>query len=188
MTHAFVYSILRSAPQWVDSAQCISKELVFNVQAPSVLPFLTFLKHHTNTQLTLLVDVTAVDYPSEALRFEVVYHLLSVQHNTRIRIKTKVNEITPLESITPLFASANWFERETWDMFGICFLNHPDLRRILTDYGFEGHPLRKDFPLTGYVECRYDDSKKRVVSEPVELSQEFRYFDYASPWELIDRK
>jgi NADH dehydrogenase (ubiquinone) Fe-S protein 3 len=117
-----------------------------------------------------------------------VYQLLSIQYNARIRVKTIIDELTAVESVTPLFSAANWFERETWDMFGICFLHHPDLRRILTDYGFEGHPLRKDFPVSGYIEFRYDDSKKRVISEPLELSQEFRYFDFASPWELIEKK
>jgi NADH dehydrogenase (ubiquinone) Fe-S protein 3 len=136
----------------------------------------------------MLIDVTAVDYPSRAHRFELVYQLLSIQYNARIRVKTTIDELTAVESVTPLFSAANWFERETWDMFGICFLHHPDLRRILTDYGFEGHPLRKDFPVSGYIEFRYDDSKKRVISEPLELSQEFRYFDFASPWELIEKK
>ena len=136
----------------------------------------------------MLIDITAVDYPLRSSRFEVVYQLLSIHYNARIRVKTNVDELTPIESVSSLFPSANWFERETWDMFGICFLNHPDLRRIFTDYGFEGHPLRKDFPVSGYVEFRYDDSKKRVISEPVELAQEFRYFDFASPWELIEKK
>ena len=134
------------------------------------------------------MDVTAVDYPTKNERFEVVYNLLSLQYNTRIRIKTHINELTPVDSLVPVYNSASWWERETWDMFGIFFANHPDLRRILTDYGFEGHPLRKDFPLSGYVEVRYDDSEKRVVTEAVELTQDFRYFDFSSPWELIERK
>ena len=129
-----------------------------------------------------------MDYPSRALRFEVVYHLLSIHHNSRIRIKTPLDEMTPLDSIVEIYNSANWWERETWDMFGIFFSNHPDLRRILTDYGFEGHPLRKDFPLSGFVEVRYDDSEKRVITEPIEMTQEFRYFDFSSPWELIEKK
>ena len=111
-----------------------------------------------------------------------------IMPNRFLRVKVPVNENTPIESITPIYPAANWFERETWDMFGICFLNHPDLRRLLTDYGFEGHPLRKDFPLSGYIEFRYDDSKKRVVSEPIELSQDFRFFDFSSPWELMQKK
>jgi NADH/F420H2 dehydrogenase subunit C len=134
------------------------------------------------------MDITAVDYPTKTERFEVVYNLLSLQYNTRVRIKTQVSELTPLESLVPLYNSASWWERETWDMFGIFFSNHPDLRRILTDYGFEGHPLRKDFPLSGYVEVRYDDSEKRVLTEALELTQDFRYFDFASPWELIERR
>ena len=175
-------------PKWLEEIQVIRDEIICIVPSWALLPFLTFLKNHTNTQFKMLIDITAVDYPSRSSRFEVVYQLLSIHYNARIRIKTNVDELTPIESVSSLFPSANWFERETWDMFGICFLNHPDLRRILTDYGFEGHPLRKDFPVSGYVEFRYDDSKKRVISEPVELAQEFRYFDFASPWELIEKK
>merc|ERR1712156_742263 len=129
------------------------------------------------------MDVTAVDWPDRPYRFEIVYNFLSIQFNQRIRVKTYADEVTPIDSITPLFDSANWAEREVWDMFGVFFTNHPDLRRILTDYGFEGHPLRKDFPLSGYLECRWDDEAKRVVQEPVELAQEFRKFDLAAPWE-----
>nr|ACO50724.1 NADH dehydrogenase subunit 9 [Micromonas pusilla CCMP1545] len=176
-------------PQWVDSVSiCPRTQEAECVVHPSALLFFMQVLHKTTTlQFKVLVDVTAVDYPSRAKRFDVVYHLLSVQYNTRLRVKTMVDELTPVHSLTSLYPSANWFEREVWDMFGICFLHHPDLRRILTDYGFQGHPLRKDFPLSGYVEFRYDDSKKRVVAEPVELSQEFRYFDFASPWELISK-
>lgn len=188
MNQSFAHVLTSVVPQWLLSVHMIRHELICVVMPKHVVPFLTFLKLHTNAQCKVLIDVTAIDYPSRTQRFEVVYQLLSVQYNARIRVKTQVDELTPVHSITPLFASANWFERETWDMFGICFLNHPDLRRILTDYGFEGHPLRKDFPVSGYVECRYDDSKKRVIYEPVELAQEFRYFDFASPWELIEKK
>lgn len=177
-----------ATPKWVVSVTRPLDELVCVVKAEYLLHLLTFLKLHTNTQYKILIDVTAVDYPSRKQRFEVVYQLLSIHYSGRIRVKICIDEMTPVHSVTALFATANWFERETWDMFGICFLNHPDLRRILTDYGFEGHPLRKDFPVSGYVECRYDDSKKRVIYEPVELAQEFRYFDFASPWELIERK
>lgn len=173
-------------PKWIARLEVVRHELVLVLQDVSyVLPCLTVCNLHTNMQCKMLIDVTAVDYPSRAQRFEVVYNLLSVQYNMRLRIKASVDELTPVPSVSHLYPSANWFERETWDMFGICFLHHPDLRRILTDYGFEGHPLRKDFPLSGYVEFRYDDSKKRVISEPVELAQEFRYFDFASPWELV---
>jgi len=136
------------------------------------------------------MDITAVDHigdssEGEEKRFEVVYILLSIQYNSRLRITTYVDELTPLESLVPLFKSAGWYERETWDMFGIFFSNHPDLRRILTDYGFEGHPLRKDFPLSGYEEVRYDDSEKRVIHESLQLAQDFRFFDFANPWEHI---
>ena len=188
MNQSFVHVLTSMVPKWLEEIQVIRDEIICIVPSWALLPFLTFLKNHTNTQFKMLIDITAVDYPSRSSRFEVVYQLLSIHYNARIRIKTNVDELTPIESVSSLFPSANWFERETWDMFGICFLNHPDLRRILTDYGFEGHPLRKDFPVSGYVEFRYDDSKKRVISEPVELAQEFRYFDFASPWELIEKK
>lgn len=145
-----------------------------------------FLRDHTQSQFKQVVDVCGVDYPRKPFRFEVVYNLLSHQHNARIRVKTYADETTPVPSVTPLFIGADWFERETWDMYGIFFAGHPDLRRILTDYGFEGHPLRKDFPLSGYVEVRYDDEVKRVVAEPVELTQEYRKFDLGSPWEQLE--
>lgn len=128
-----------------------------------------------------------IDYPSREFRFVVVYNLCTHAYNSRIIFMTSVDEITPLESLTSLFSSAIWWEREAWDLFGVFFSNHPDLRRILTDYGFTGHPLRKDFPLSGYVEYRYDDSEKRVISEPVQLTQEFRSFDFSSPWEQMDK-
>ena len=188
MNQSFVHVLTSMVPKWLEEIQVIRDEIICIVPSWALLPFLTFLKKHTNTQFKMLIDITAVDYPSRSSRFEVVYQLLSIHYNARIRVKTNVDELTPIESVSSLFPSANWFERETLDMFGICFLNHPDLRRILTDYGFEGHPLRKDFPVSGYVEFRYDDSKKRVISEPVELAQEFRYFDFASPWELIEKK
>ncbi|GFR51793.1 hypothetical protein Agub_g14252, partial [Astrephomene gubernaculifera] len=142
---------------------------------------------HVNTQFKCLLDVTAVDFPEREARFEVVYHLLSPRWNNRIRVKVCVDEVTAVPTVSKLFNTANWFERETWDMFGVFFSGHPDLRRILSDYGFTGHPLRKDFPLSGYMEVRYDYGKKRVVSEPLELTQEFRYFDFNSPWETLNR-
>ena len=188
MNQSFVHVLTSMVPKWLEEIHVIRYEIICIVPSLALLPFLTFLKNHTNTQFKMLIDITAVDYPSRSSRFEVVYQLLSVHYNARLRVKTNVDELTPVESASFLYPSANWFERETWDMFGICFLNHPDLRRILTDYGFEGHPLRKDFPVSGYVEFRYDDSKKRVISEPVELAQEFRYFDFSSPWELIEKK
>ena len=137
--------ILRMVPKWVRKYTLQTNEMTFTIFPQFVFSFFYFLKNQTTTQFKMLVDITAVDYPSRANRFEVVYHLLSLQYNTRLRVKVPVNENTPIESITLIYPTANWFERETWDMFGICFLNHPDLRRLLTDYGFEGHPLRKTF-------------------------------------------
>ena len=167
---SFVQSLLLSLPKWIKTSSYQKNELVLSIYPEYVLSFFRFIRDHTNTQFKLLIDVTAVDYPSRAQRFEVVYNLLSVQYNSRIRIKTHVDEVTPIASLVNLFNSANWLEREVWDMFGIFFTNHPDLRRILTDYGFEGHPLRKDFPLSGYIEVRYDDTEKRVIAEPLEMT------------------
>ncbi len=142
------------------------------LSAPAgVVPVMTFLRDHTAAQFKLLMDVAGVDVPSRKNRFEVVYNMLSLRYNARVRVKTYTDEVTPVDSVTPLFSGANWFEREAWDMYGIYFAGHPDLRRILTDYGFEGHPLRKDFPLSGYTEVRYDEDVKRVVCEPLELAQ-----------------
>ncbi len=162
-------------------------ELCLTVKREGILKILKFLRDDANCQFTTLLDICGVDFPEEDERFEVVYHLLSMTHNQRIRLKLRTDEDTPVDSATSLFNAANWWEREAWDMFGIAFDDHPDLRRILTDYGFEGHPLRKDFPLTGYVELRYDDEQKRVVYEPVKLTQEFRTFDFLSPWEGVQR-
>ena len=144
---------------------------------------MTFLRDDSNCQFKQLIDLCGADYPSREERFEVVYNLLSLKHNLRIRVKVTTDEDTPVPSLAEVFSAAPWFEREAWDLYGIFFSDHPDLRRILTDYGFEGHPLRKDFPLTGYVELRYDDEQKRVVYEPVKLTQDFRSFDFLSPWE-----
>ena len=135
----------------------------------------------------MLVDVCGVDYPNREDRFEVVYNLLSLRHNQRVRVKVAVDEDTVVPSVVGIFPSASWFERECWDMFGIFFSGHPDMRRLLTDYGFDGHPFRKDFPLTGFVEVRYDDEERRVVYEPVKLTQAFRSFDFLSPWEGMTR-
>ena len=158
-------------------------ELTVRVRRESLPKVLTFLRDNVNAQFKQLMDVCGADYPDRELRFEVVYHLLSLTHNTRIRVKVDTDETTPVPSATGVYSSAGWFEREAWDLFGIYFSGHQDLRRILTDYGFEGHPLRKDFPLTGHVEVRYDDEKKRVVYEPVKLVRDFRSFDFLSPWE-----
>ena len=138
---------------------------------------ISFLKYHTAAEYTMVADITAVDYPTRDQRFEVVYNLLSVRHNSRIRVKTYADEATPVPSITSLYDGANWYEREVYDLYGVFFVGHPDLRRIMTDYGFDGHPLRKDFPLTGYTEIRYDEEKKRIVVEPLELTQAFRNFE-----------
>jgi NADH-quinone oxidoreductase subunit C len=158
-------------------------ELVIQARAASILRVLAFLRDDTNCLFKQLMDICGVDYPEREQRFEVVYNMLSLKHNQRIRIKISTDESTPVPTATGLFSSANWWEREAFDMYGILFADHPDLRRLLTDYGFEGHPLRKDFPLTGYVELRYDDEQKRIVYEPVKLVQDFRNFDFLSPWE-----
>jgi NADH-quinone oxidoreductase subunit C len=161
-------------------------ELNVEVEASELLDTLAFLRDDMQCQFISLIDISGVDYPSRAQRFDVVYHLLSPRHNMRIRVKVATDEDTPVPSATPVYPGADWYERETYDLYGVLFSGHPDLRRILTDYGFEGHPLRKDFPLTGFVEVRYDDEVKRVVYEPVELRQEFRNFDFQSPWEGTD--
>tara|TARA_E500000318_G_scaffold22377_3_gene22667 strand:+ start:1152 stop:1784 length:633 start_codon:yes stop_codon:yes gene_type:complete len=158
-------------------------ELVIRTRPQYILKVLTFLRDDSQCQFRCLVDLCGTDFPEREQRFDVVYNLLSVQQNNRIRVKVATDEATPVPSATGVFPSAGWFEREAWDMYGVFFSDHPDLRRLLTDYGFEGHPLRKDFPLTGYVEVRYDDEQKRVVYEPVKLVQDFRSFDFLSPWE-----
>ena len=158
-------------------------ELTVVITNAGLLDFVDFLKSNSACQFTTLVDITAVDYPGREKRFEVVYHFLSMVVNQRIRVKVMIEEDEMVESITSLHACANWFEREAFDMYGVLFANHPDLRRLLTDYGFEGHPLRKDFPTTGYVEMRYDEVEKRCIYEPVKLAQEYRQFDFMSPWE-----
>lgn len=186
--HLFSRSLLLCLPKWIYRCVSYKDEVTFYIYPEYIEPFFRYIRDHTNTQYKLLMDITAVDYPSRDKRFEIVYNLLSIQHNSRIRIKACVDELTPVSSLVSLFSAAGWWERETWDMFGIFFANHPDLRRILTDYGFEGHPLRKDFPLSGYIEVRYDDSEKRVITENLEMTQDFRYFEFASPWELLEKK
>jgi NADH-quinone oxidoreductase subunit C len=158
-------------------------ELTVEVSANRIVDFAEFLRVDAACRFSSLVDITAIDYPTRERRFDVVYHFLSMYQNHRIRVKIAVGEEDMVPSIIEVHPSANWFEREVFDMFGILFSNHPDLRRILTDYGFRGHPLRKDFPTTGYTEVRYDDAQKRVVYEPVKLVQEYRQFDFMSPWE-----
>jgi NADH-quinone oxidoreductase subunit C len=158
-------------------------ELNVTTTAANIVPLLTFLRDDARCGFVNLIDICGVDWPQRPDRFDVVYHLLSPKKNLRIRIKVPVAEDQPVPSACSVYPGADWFERETWDMYGVLFTGHPDLRRLLTDYGFEGHPLRKDFPTTGFVEVRYDDAAKRVVYEPVELKQEFRNFDFMSPWE-----
>jgi len=160
-------------------------ELIVWTSKTGLPVLLKYLRDDQNLKFQQLLDITAADYPAREERFEVVYNLLSLIHNQRIRVKVAAGEEDTLPSVVSLFPSAGWMEREVWDLYGVYFADHPDLRRILTDYGFEGHPLRKDFPLTGHVELRYDETQKRVVYEPVKLTQDFRTFDFVSPWEGI---
>ncbi|MFN3745936.1 MAG: NADH-quinone oxidoreductase subunit C [Hyphomicrobiaceae bacterium] len=166
-------------------AQIAHDELTLVVPREQIVPVLTYLRDNGRCQFEVLIDICGVDYPARERRFDVVYHLLSVRQNQRIRVKLETDETTPVPSVVGVFPAANWYEREAYDMYGMPFSGHPDLRRLLTDYGFEGHPLRKDFPLTGYVEVRYDDELKRVVYDRVRLTQEFRDFDFESPWEGV---
>lgn len=161
-------------------------ELTLECAAAGIIDVLTFLRDDDKCRFEVLIDICGVDYPERAKRFDVVYHLLSPRLNHRIRVKVQADDVTPVASATGIFPAADWYEREAYDMYGIRFSGHPDLRRLLTDYGFSGYPLRKDFPLTGYVEVRYDDEQKRVVYEPVKLTQDFRNFDFESPWEGVD--
>ena len=161
-------------------------ELAVTVEPGDIVKVTTFLRDDPKCRFISIIDVCGADYPSRAKRFDVVYHLLSPKQNLRLRIKVQADEETLVPSITGVYPGADWFERETYDLYGVLFSGHPDLRRLLTDYGFEGYPLRKDFPLTGFVEVRYDDEAKRVIYEPVELKQEFRNFDFLSPWEGTD--
>jgi NADH-quinone oxidoreductase subunit C len=158
-------------------------ELTLTISADALVRVVEFLRDDPECELRLLLDICGVDWPKREKRFDVVYHFLSLSRNQRIRLKVQTDEQTPVPSLSHIHPGANWFERETFDMYGILFSDHPDLRRILTDYGFEGYPLRKDFPLTGFVELRYDDDQKRVVYQPVQLPQEFRDFEFSSPWE-----
>ncbi len=165
------------------SADVVGGELTATAVASGLVDLVDFLKSDARCEFATLVDLTAVDYPGREKRFDVVYHFLSMQLNQRIRVKVALRETDIVPSIVEIHPSANWFEREVFDMYGILFSGHPDLRRILTDYGFRGHPLRKDFPMTGFTEVRYDERQKRVVYEPVELVQEYRQYDFMSPWE-----
>lgn len=175
--------ILSSLSDKVISGQIVHDELTLQVRRAKIVDVISFLRDDPICKFTSLIDICGVDYPERTQRFDVVYHLLSMQHNHRIRLKVQTNETDPVHSLCALFPNADWYEREAFDMYGIIFENHPDLRRILTDYGFEGYPLRKDFPLSGFVEVRYDEQRKAVVYEPVSLPQEYRSFDFMSPWE-----
>jgi NADH-quinone oxidoreductase subunit C len=176
-------AIAAALPGAVTQSSTAFGELTLTIAPDRWLDVARYLRDDPAGLFISFVDLAGVDYPLREKRFEVVLHLLSPKHNRRIRVKTAVDEDTPVPSLCEIFPAADWFEREAYDLFGILFSGHPDLRRILTDYGFDGHPLRKDFPMTGYVEVRYDDEQKRVVYEPVRLNQEFRQFDFLSPWE-----
>lgn len=170
-------------PDHVLSTEVEYGELTVTATLTGIVEFLDFLRGDQTCRFSTLIDITAVDHPARPARFDLVYHMLSMYQNQRIRVKVAIREDEMAPTLTGIFPGANWYEREIFDMFGIMFRNHPDLRRILTDYGFSGFPLRKDFPTTGYVEVRYDDAEKRVVYEPVKLVQEYRQFDFLSPWE-----
>ncbi|KGJ04637.1 NADH dehydrogenase subunit C [Paracoccus halophilus] len=175
--------ILMRRPDEVLGTAVAFGELTVEATLPGIVPLIEFLRNDPSCRFSTLIDITAIDHPARPARFDVVYHLLSMYQNQRIRVKIKVREDELVPSLIGVFPAANWYEREIFDMFGIFFTGHPDLRRILTDYGFRGHPLRKDFPTTGYVEVRWNDLEKRVVYEPVNLVQEYRQFDFLSPWE-----
>lgn len=171
-------------PKYLQIARVTHQQEVELLVAPKgIRPVIHFLKCHHETQFTNIVDIAGVDVPARKYRFEIVYNLLSIPKNQRVRVKTYTDEVTPIESIQPIFKGADWYEREIWDMYGVAFAGHHDLRRILTDYGFEGHPFRRDFPLTGYEEVRFDEEQRRIVYEPLELAQEFRKFELSPSWE-----
>ncbi len=180
-------SVKQALSGLIEDVSTESGEVVVRCASAHIIDVLTALRDEPSLAFDQLTDLTAVDFPSRPYRFQLVYQMLSITHNLRLRVLVSVPEGDVVPSVRPVFASADWAEREVWDMFGIFFAGHPDLRRLLTDYGFEGHPLRKDFPLTGYVEVRYDDTQRRVIYEPVHLTQEFRDFDFLSPWEGVQR-
>ena len=179
-------TIKMALPGAVTGSSVAFQELTLTVDLSKIVAVAQFLRDDPGCRFVSFVDITAVDYPGREKRFEVVYHFMSPVLNTRIRLKGEASETTQVPSIIEIYPGADWFEREAYDLYGVIFVGHPDMRRLLTDYGFEGHPLRKDFPLTGFVEVRYDQERKRVVYEPVKLMQEFRSFDYLSPWEGTD--
>ncbi|CAK5280094.1 unnamed protein product [Mycena citricolor] len=183
--HTYGSYLTQCMPKFIQQFSVSRDELTLYAPASAIVPLLTFLRDHSRCQFKYLMQVTAADFPERDKRFEVVYHLLSTSQQGRIRVKTYAGEGDHVPSAANVFRSADWYEREVWDMYGVFFSGHPDLRRILTDYGFEGHPLRKDFPLTGYTELRYDEERKRVVYEPLQLTQAFRNFESLSPWEQV---
>lgn len=191
--HKYGQYVMSCLPKYVQQFSVWKDELTIYVPPTGIIPVMSFLKYHTAAEFTQISDITAVDFPTRDQRFEVVYNLLSIRYNSRIRVKTYADEASPVPSVTGLYEGALWYEREVYDLFGVFFSGHPDLRRIMTDYGFDGHPLRKDFPLTGYTELRYDEEKKRIVIEPLELTQAFRNFEGGTTaWEPVgsgvDRK
>ncbi|KAF8334289.1 F420H2 dehydrogenase [Cantharellus anzutake] len=183
--HEYGSYLLQIMPKYIQQFSVLQDELTLYIGPNAVVPVLSFLRDHSQCQFSSVMDISGADYPTRSKRFEVVYHLLSIRFGSRIRVKTYADEVSPVQSATSVYRGADWYEREVWDLFGVYFEGHPDLRRILTDYGFEGHPLRKDFPLTGYTEVRYDEEKKRVTYEPLQLAQAFRNFEASSPWEMI---
>ena len=176
--------ISKIVPKWAYKTTKTRSEFIICVHSDFLYNFLYFLKDFSLIQCKVLIDITAIDFHKKSCRFRLIYNLLSIQFAARIRVFVDINEMQTVGSLSQLFRSSQWFEREVWDLYGIFFENHPDLRRILTDYGFDGHPLRKDFPLSGFFEVRFDDTKKRVIYEPLQLTQEMRYFDFANPWAL----
>ena len=183
MTTAVQTTVAAALGAKITAANTTLGETTITVAAADIVAALATLRDDPSCRFEVLIDIAGVDYPARASRFDVVYHLLSMTLNHRLRVKVTADDVTPVPSVIEVYPAANWYEREAYDMYGILFSGHPDLRRLLTDYGFQGHPLRKDFPLTGYVEVRYDDEAKRVVYEPVKLAQDFRQFDFESPWE-----
>ena len=176
----FLQYLLKLLP--ITHSSIVEDQLFITIQSSKILSVLAFLKYHTNCQYKILTDLCVIDYPANKNRFSLIYNLLSITFNSRLKVTIQINEFQQIPSISNIFINSNWYEREAWDLFGIYFLNHPDLRRILTDYGFEGHPLRKDFPLTGFIEVRYNETKKRIVYEPILLAQKYRTFNFESPW------
>ena len=181
-------AIKAALPSEIEEVDVRLGELMLVAKGETIVRVMTHLRDDPGCLFKMLIDVCGVDYPEREKRFDVVYNLLSLKHNRRVRVKVRTDETTPVPSISQVFNAANWYERETWDLYGVAFSEHPDLRRLLTDYGFDGHPLRKDFPLTGHVEVRYDEQQKRVVYERVKLQQDFRTFDFLSPWEGMTRQ